>query len=319
MNFATLPEHTSHSLAQRALFLALLIVSATPWCGPATALTAGTIFTLVAGTPWPQATAEWSKKLLQLSVVGLGFGVSIVDVWIAGSEAILYTPISIAATVGAGMLLGRLLRTPARTSTLISFGTAICGGSAIAAMAPVIKADNDEIAVSLATVFSLNAAALLLFPPLGHLFGLTERQFGLWAALAIHDTSSVVGAASAFGATALTIGTTVKLARAVWIAPSALIASRFTNSRATAPVPIFIIGFIAAATVQSLLPSLIGLWEGFATVARQGLVVTLFLVGTGLSRDVLRRVGVRPLVQGVLLWVAVSGMVLALIMEEWIR
>ena len=199
------------------------------------------------------------------------------------------------------------------------FGTAVCGGSAIAAMAPVIKADNDEIAVSLATVFSLNAAALLLFPPLGHLLGLTERQFGLWAALAIHDTSSVVGAASAFGATALTIGTTVKLARAIWIAPSALIASRFTNSRATASVPLFIVGFITAATVRSLTPSLMGLWEGFATVARQGLVVTLFLVGTGLSRDVLRRGGVRPLVQGVLLWVGVSGMVLAFIMEEWIQ
>lgn len=168
---------------RRFIFVFLLLASASPWCGPATALAAGIIFSLLAGNPWPWQSAAWSKKLLQLSVVGLGFGVGIVDVWQAGREAVLYTPISIVLTLGAGLLLGHLLRTPARSSVLISFGTAICGGSAIAAMAPVINADDEDIAVSLATVFSLNAAALLIFPPLGHLFGLSERQFGLWAAL----------------------------------------------------------------------------------------------------------------------------------------
>jgi uncharacterized membrane protein YadS len=163
----------------------------------------GILFSLLIGNPFPVNSADWSKRLLQLSVVGLGFGVGITDVWHAGREAVLYTPISIFITVAAGLMLGRMLRTPSRVSALISFGTAICGGSAIAAMAPVINADDEEIAVSLATIFTLNSAALLVFPLLGHIVGLTERQFGLWAALAIHDTSSVVGAASAYGASAL--------------------------------------------------------------------------------------------------------------------
>ncbi|MDD5285217.1 MAG: putative sulfate exporter family transporter [Desulfuromonadaceae bacterium] len=282
-------------------------------------MTIGILFSLFVGNPWPGESAAWSKKLLQLSVVGLGFGVGIADVWHAGREAVLYTPVSIAVTLAAGLLLGRMLRTPARTSALISFGTAICGGSAIAAMAPVINADDEEIAVSMATVFSLNALALLLFPPIGHIFGLTERQFGLWAALAIHDTSSVVGAASAYGASALAIGTTVKLARAIWIAPSALIASHFAHSQAKARIPLFIIGFIAAASLRSLLPSMVNLWQILAAMARQGLVMTLFLVGNGLTREVLRRVGVRPLAQGVILWVLVSATMLAVILEGVIR
>jgi uncharacterized integral membrane protein (TIGR00698 family) len=310
---------TTAPALRRVLFLALIAVSAMPWCGPATALAAGVLFSLVAGNPWPQESAVWSKRLLQLSVVGLGFGVGIIDVWRAGSDAILYTPAGIGATVVAGLLLGRLLDVPPRTSGLISFGTAICGGSAIAAMAPVIGADNDEMAVSLATVFSLNAAALLLFPAVGRFFGLNEHQFGLWAALAVHDTSSVVGAASAFGATALAVGTTVKLARAIWIAPAALIVSRFTHTRARAPFPLFILGFVAAATLRSVLPSLAELWGQLAAVARQGLVVTLFLVGNGLSREVLCRVGLRPLFQGMLLWISVSAAMLALIMKGWIR
>ncbi len=301
---------------QRPIFVLLLIGSATCWCGPATALTAGIVFSLLSGNPWSKECAVWSKKLLQLSVVGLGFSVGIVEVWLAGREAVLYTPISIVMTVAAGILLGRMFRTPVRTSALISFGTAICGGSAIAAMAPVIKANDEEIAISLATVFSLNAAALFLFPPIGHLLGLTERQFGLWAALAIHDTSSVVGATSTFGVSALAIGTTVKLARAVWIAPAALIASRFTNSTAKSRIPFFIIGFIAAASVRSLLPLMQHLWQIFAAIARQGLVVTLFLIGTGLNRQVLQRVGLRPLAQGVILWVLISAVTLVVISEK---
>ena len=182
-------------------------------------------------------------------------------------------------------------------------------------MAPVIMADDEEIALSLATVFSLNAMALLLFPPLGHLFNLSERQFGLWAALAIHDTSSVVGAASAFGASALAIGTTVKLARAIWIAPAVLIVARFTYFRTKAYLPLFIIGFIAAASVRSWVPSMLHIWQMLAGMARQGLVLTLFLVGTGLTREVFSRVGVRPLAQGAVLWGIVSAGMLALICE----
>lgn len=304
---------------QRPLFFLLILMSGTPWCGPATALTVGVAFSLLVGNPWPNECASWSKKLLQLSVVGLGFGVSITDVWQAGREAVIYTPISIVVTVAAGLVLGRLLGTSARCSALISFGTAICGGSAIAAMAPVINADDQEIAVSLATVFTLNAAALLLFPPIGHLFDLSQRQFGLWAGLAIHDTSSVVGAASAFGASALTIGTTVKLARAIWIAPTALLVSRFTRSQSKTALPLFIIGFIAAATVRSLSPQLSGIWHTLSLIARQGLVVTLFLVGNGLTREVVHRVGVRPLAQGVVLWIIVSASMLTAICEGVIR
>ncbi len=303
----------------RALFILLLLASGTSWCGPATALTAGILFSLFIGTPWPKESVVWSKKTLQLSVVGLGFGVGIVDVWSAGRAALLYTPISIVLTVTAGLLLGGLLHTPVRTSALIAFGTAICGGSAIAAMAPVIKAEDEEIAVSLAIVFSLNAAALLIFPPIGHLFGLTERQFGLWAALAIHDTSSVVGATSAYGASALAVGTTVKLARAIWIAPSALIASWFSRTQVKLGIPLFIIGFIAAASVRSLLPSMLDTWQALAVIARHGLVMTLFLIGTGLNREILHRVGIHPLAQGVILWIIVSAAMLAAISGGIIR
>ena len=294
----------------RIVFLLLLLGTTAPWCGPATALAAGILFSLFLGNPWPKHTSVWSKKLLQLSVVGLGFGVGIVDVWHAGREAVLYTPVSIGVTVVVGILLGKMLHTPTKASALISFGTAICGGSAIAAMAPVIEASDEDIAISLATVFSLNAVALLIFPPLGHLFGLTERQFGLWAALAIHDTSSVVGAASAYGALALTTGTTVKLARAVWIAPFALLASRFTNTKTKVGIPLFIVAFIAASAVRSFLPSLNHLWQILSIVARPSLVVTLFLVGNGLTREVLQKVGIRPLAQGVILWIVVSAAVL---------
>lgn len=300
-------------------FLLLLVASALPFAGPASALAGGIVYSLFAGgSPWPKLTSVWSKRLLQLSVVGLGFGVGLLEVWQAGREAVVYTPVGILLTVALGFGLGRLLKTLPTTSALISFGTAICGGSAIAAMAPVLKARDEETAVSLATVFSLNAVALLLFPPLGHAFGLTERQFGLWAALAIHDTSSVVGATAAFGATALAIGTTVKLARAVWISPCVLVASWINKSEGKPQIPLFIIGFIAAAALRSALPRLEPLWHGLHLVARQGLVLTLFLVGTGLTREVLRRVGARPLVQGVVLWVLVSAATLAAILGGWI-
>jgi uncharacterized integral membrane protein (TIGR00698 family) len=233
-------------------------------------------------------------------------GVGIAEVWQAGREAVIYTPVGILLTLALGIALGRLFRAAPTTSLLVSFGTAICGGSAIAAMAPVLKAEDEETAVSLATVFSLNAAALLLFPPLGHLLGFSQRQFGLWAALAIHDTSSVVGASAAFGTAALAVGTTVKLARAVWISPAVLLAAWLKKSEGRAPFPYFIAGFIAAAVLRWRLPAAEPLWSGIAQVARQGLVVTLFLVGTGLTRAVLRRVGLRPLALGVLLWGVVS-------------
>ena len=295
------------------LFFVLAAACLLPWVGPATALAAGILFSLVVGNPAPARTALWSRMLLQASVVGLGFGLSLGTVLRVGARSAVYTVVGIALTLAAGALLGRLAGTSGPLSTLISFGTAICGGSAIAVMAPVVKAKSEEIAVSLATVFTLNAAALVLFPAVGHLLHLDQGQFGLWAGLAIHDTSSVVGAASAFGPEALVVATTVKLTRALWIMPCVLGAALLMRSDQKVKFPLFIAGFVAAAGVRTLLPSLAPLWGVLVAVARQSLVLTLFLIGTGLTRDVLRRVGVRPLAQGVVLWLLVSAATLAAI------
>lgn len=286
-----------------------------PWIGPAMALAAGILFSLALGNPAPAQTALWSRTLLQLSVVGLGFGLSLGTVVHVGARSAVYTVVGISLTLAAGALLGRVAGTTGPLSTLISFGTAICGGSAIAAMAPVVKAKSDEIAVSLATVFTLNATALLLFPAVGHLLRLDQGAFGLWAGLAIHDTSSVVGAASAFGPQALAIATTVKLTRALWIMPCVLLAALLSRSDQKAKFPLFVAGFVAAAGVRTLLPSLAPLWGVLVAIARQSLVLTLFLIGTGLTREVLKRVGVRPLAQGIVLWLLVSGATLAAIVS----
>jgi uncharacterized integral membrane protein (TIGR00698 family) len=294
-------------------FFAVAAACLLPWVGPATALTAGVLFSLLVGNPGPQRTAIWSKVLLQASVVGLGFGLSLSTVWRVGARSAVYTVVGIAATLAAGYVLGRLAGTAGPLSTLISFGTAICGGSAIAAMGPVVKAKTEEIAVALATVFTLNAAALMLFPAVGRLLQMSQSTFGLWAGLAIHDTSSVVGAASAYGVEALAVATTVKLTRALWIMPCVLAAAFVKRSDQKVKFPLFILGFLAAAAVRTALPALQGVWDALVAVARQSLVLTLFLIGAGLTRDVLRRVGIRPLAQGVLLWVLVSGATLGAI------
>jgi uncharacterized integral membrane protein (TIGR00698 family) len=294
-------------------FFAVAAACLLPSVGPATALTAGILFSLLVGNPGPQRTAIWSKVLLQASVVGLGFGLSLSTVWRVGARSAVYTVVGIAATLAAGYVLGRLAGTTGPLSTLISFGTAICGGSAIAAMGPVVKAKTEEIAVALATVFTLNAAALMLFPAVGRFLQMGQAAFGLWAGLAIHDTSSVVGAASAYGAEALAVATTVKLTRALWIMPCVLAAAFVKRSDQKVKFPLFILGFLAAAAARTALPALQGVWDALVAVARQSLVLTLFLIGAGLTRDVLRRVGIRPLAQGVLLWALVSGATLGAI------
>ena len=298
-----------------ALFVLLAAACLLPWVGPAAALAAGILYTLVLGNPWISRTSLWSRTLLQASVVGLGFGMSLETVWHVGARSAGYTVVGIALTLALGAAIGRLVGTSGPLSTLVSFGTAICGGSAIAAMAPVVKAKSDEIAVSLATVFTLNATALLLFPAVGHLLHLGQAPFGLWAGLAIHDTSSVVGAASAFGPEALAVATTVKLTRALWIMPFVLGAAFFVKSDQKVKFPLFVAGFVAAAAIRTGLPSLEPLWKGLTAVARQSLVLTLFLIGSGLTRDVLRRVGVRPLAQGILLWAIVGSATLAAILS----
>ncbi|MGE0917787.1 YeiH family protein [Trichlorobacter lovleyi] len=302
----------------KLLFWLLLLACCVPMVSAPMALTAGLVFGLVIGNPWKNSTSTWSRRLLQASVVGLGFGINLPMILQTGKDAFLYTAISISFTMLAGWLLGRLFKTPQRTSTLISFGTAICGGSAIAAMAPVIRAEGEETGVALATVFTLNSIALILFPPLGHLLGMGQQQFGLWSALAIHDTSSVVGAAAAYGGLALAIGTTVKLTRALWIMPSALLAAWFTKSEGKAKFPFFIIGFIAAAAIKTALPQFEQLWHPLNSIARQSLVVTLFLIGSGLTREVLAKTGIKPLAQGITLWIAVSVTSAVAILLGWI-
>lgn len=297
----------------------LLLVCCLPWISAPMALTTGILFGIVFGNWWSFDTSVWSKRLLQISVVGLGFGLNLPELIRVGRDAFLYTAISIIFTMTAGILLGKLFKTPHRTSSLISFGTAICGGSAIAAMAPVIKAEPEETGVALATVFTLNSIALLLFPPLGHLFNMGQHQFGLWSALAIHDTSSVVGAAAAYGSTALAIGTTVKLTRALWIMPSALLASWLRKSEGRVKFPLFILGFIAAAAIRTALPTLDKSWHTLNSLAKQSLVVTLFLIGSGLTREVLAKTGSKPLAQGILLWLIVSTTSCFAILQGWIH
>ncbi|WP_029912243.1 YeiH family protein [Pelobacter seleniigenes] len=298
------------SLVVKILFLCCLLLCLCPFMDAAYALLAGIVLSMAFGNPWPQQAATASKKLLQLSVVGLGFGLSLGEVWTTGRASIIYTFVGICFTLLLGTALGRLFKVEKRTASLVAFGTAICGGSAIAAMAPVLKAEDDEIAVSLATVFTLNAVALLLFPVIGHQLHLSQTIFGTWAGMAIHDTSSVVGAASVYGAKALAVGTTVKLSRALWITPFVLFVSWRSRATGKKAVPLFIIGFILAAAIRTALPQFASQWHWLALIAKQLLVVTLFLIGAGLSRELLRKVGVRPLLQGVVLWLLVGSLTL---------
>jgi uncharacterized integral membrane protein (TIGR00698 family) len=299
-------------------FLVLAVACAWPRVDAAIALVCGAAFSLTIGNPFARESGAWAKTLLQLSVVGLGFGVGISQVLREGQHSIVYTVVGISLTLVVGTALGRLLRVESRTAQLISFGTAICGGSAIAAMAPVIKAQTEEVAVSLATVFTLNAVALVLFPMIGHALDMAPAAFGLWSALAIHDTSSVVGAASIFGPAALATATTVKLTRALWITPCVIAFALIKKSDRRATVPLFIIGFVAAAVVRSALPEYGGTWDAAAFAARRLLVVTLFLIGAGVSRETLKKVGFRPMLQGVTLWIIVSAATLTAILSRWI-
>ncbi len=283
----------------------------------AAALITGTAIALTAGNPVSRWTGRLARKLLPAAVIGLGAGMNLEQVARAGARGFGYTIVSIGTALALGWLLSRLLSVDGKTGTLVTVGTAICGGSAIAAAAPVIGADDREMSVALGTVFLLNSIALLIFPPLGHAAGLGEPAFGLWAALAIHDTSSVVGAALQYGPVATAVATTVKLARALWIVPVTLglglLARRHgaaAGQRAGRP-PWFILGFLLAAAATTYLPALRPAGQATAAVAKQAMVVTLYLIGLGLSRDSLRAVGARPLLLGVLLWVAAAAGTLA--------
>ena len=279
------------------------------WVTPPVALFLGLAFALVFGQPFPGFNKKMSKKLLQYSVVGLGFGMNIEASLASGKEGMLFTIVSVFGTLLIGWLIGRkMLKVDRNTSYLISSGTAICGGSAIAAVGPVIKAKDSEMSVALGTVFILNAIALFLFPAIGKLLGLDEQQFGTWAAIAIHDTSSVVGAGAAYGEEALKVATTIKLTRALWIIPLALGTSLiFKSQDRKITIPWFILYFVIAIILNTfVLGSIPAFGAAVSGFARKCLTLTMFFIGASLSTDVLRAVGIKPLIQGILLWIVIS-------------
>ncbi|HEY4060556.1 MAG TPA: putative sulfate exporter family transporter [Puia sp.] len=335
----TIKAFTHHIPVQISIFLAAVLACLTPWVSPPAALLLGLVIALFVGHPFPQLNHKVINLLLQISVVGLGFGMNAATALRAGRQGFLFTVVSITGTLGVGLLLGKWLKIGKVTSFLIAGGTAICGGSAIAALSPVIRAEERQVSVALGTIFILNSIALFLFPFIGHLLHLSQEQFGLWSAIAIHDTSSVVGAAGKYGPEALQIATTVKLARALWIIPVSLLTAFFfrpraaTHTTAAAPtvagnprisathtaaapgtpairtrirIPWFIGFFILVIILNTLLPMPV-LSHTVVQASHAGLTLTLFLIGSGLSLQVLKSTGFLPLLQGILLWALISG------------
>ncbi|MBV8255441.1 MAG: putative sulfate exporter family transporter [Chitinophaga sp.] len=304
-------QHTStRTLQQPAISKTLFITAAAatllPVVSPPFALLLGIILAQTIGNPFARTTGKLTHWLLQLSVIGLGFGMNAHSALKAGKEGFLLTIASITCTLLLGWGLTKILGIDKHTGHLISSGTAICGGSAIAAIAPVVKANEKQLSVSLGIIFLLNSAALFLFPVLGHLFQLSQTQFGLWSAIAIHDTSSVVGAASKYGDEALQVATMIKLSRALWIIPVALITSfLFRNGGSKIKIPWFIGIFILAMLLNTFFP-LGNISHVLTSSAKTGLSLTLFLIGANLTKEVLRGIGWKPLLLGILLWAFIS-------------
>lgn len=300
------------------------VIALLPGVSSSVALILGVLLALVVGNPYRDFSQKITHRLLALSVVGLGAGMNLLVVGQVGLQGIGYTVVGISLTLLLGFLFGRGLNVDKDTSLLISVGTAICGGSAIAAVAPVIKAKSHEVSVALGIVFLLNAIALFIFPPIGHFFGLNETQFGLWSALAIHDTSSVVGSALQYGPQALQIATTVKLARALWIVPVVL-SIGFLRARSgetgngKAKKPWFILGFIIAAALVTWIPALQPVGHFVESLAKHGLILTLFLIGSNLTKETLKSVGLRPFIQGFFLWIVMATGSLTALLLGWIH
>jgi len=305
-------------MRSKILFVLGLAFCLTPWASPPVALLAGLFFGAIASHPYPGESRQISKYLLQAAVVGLGFGMNLHQVLRAGRSGFVYTAAGIAFALAVGTFLGTLMKVDSRASFLISTGTAICGGSAIAAVGPVLGASEDEMSVSLGTIFLLNSIALLTFPAIGNALKLSQSQFGLWAALAIHDTSSVVGACAKFGVAALAVGTTVKLARALWIVPVTVATAVKTGSKTRIQWPWFILLFCLAAMANTYFLEGLPVYQFLSRVGKLMLIFTLFLIGATLSPAALRKVGPRPLLQGVLLWIVVAVTSLVAIRAGWI-
>ena len=305
------------------LISVLLLIDYLPnvnsYVSPPVALFLGLLFALICGQAYPKFNKKISKKLLQYSVVGLGFGMNLQASLQSGKEGMAFTIVSVVGTMLIGWFIGRkLLKVDRNTSYLISSATAICGGSAIASVGPVLKAKDAEMSVALGTVFILNAIALFLFPWIGQLLEMTQQQFGMWAAIAIHDTSSVVGAGAAFGEEALEVATTIKLTRALWIIPLAFATSFIFKSKGQkVSIPWFIFFFVLAMVFNTYVLSLSDTTREIGSfingLARKSLTITLFFIGASLSRDVLKSVGIKPMIQGIALWIVISLSTLAYI------
>lgn len=292
---------------------------------PPVALFTGLVFAFIFGIPCPKFNKKLSKYLLQASVVGLGFGMNLVQSLKSGAEGMLFTVISVIGVMVIGVLLGRYMGIDRKTSYLISSGTAICGGSAIAAVGGVIKANENEMAVSLGVIFILNAIALFIFPPLGHLFGLSQEQFGTWAAIAIHDTSSVVGAGEAYGMKACELATLIKCTRALWIIPLAFFTIWFFRNnksgegKAKISIPWFILLFVLAMVINTYTPEsmteiMTPVYNNIVLIAKKCLVAVLFAIGASLSLKVIKQVGVKPLIQAITLWIVIGSTSLFVVM-----
>ncbi len=302
-------------LSQQIIFGLVILLCLFSLISPPVALLLGVLLVNLFGNPFVAFNHRAITFLLQFSVVGLGFGMNAAAAVSAGKEGLLLTILSIFSTLIFGTLLGKWFGTDKKTSHLISCGTAICGGSAIAAISPVIKSNENQTSIALGVIFILNSIALFAFPFIGHQLDLSQKEFGLWCAIAIHDTSSVVGAANKYGAEALQIATTVKLARALWIIPiSVVTAVIFKNKNSTIKIPYFIGLFILAMLLNTYVPAISFIAPQVVTIAKIGLTITLFLIGATLNINTLKSVGVKPLLQGVFLWIFIAALSLISIM-----
>jgi uncharacterized integral membrane protein (TIGR00698 family) len=304
------------SVISRYIYIALIVIIVFPWdiatgmnfITPAVALFIGLMFAFCfAGCPYPKFNKKGSKFLLQASVVGLGFGMNVIESLKSGSEGMMFTIVSVIGVMVLGVLIGYWLHVNRKTSYLIASGTAICGGSAIAAVGPVLKANSEEMAVSLGVIFILNAIALFIFPPIGHFFEMSQQQFGTWAAIAIHDTSSVVGAGEAYGPQALQVATLIKLTRALWIIPLAFVTMLiFREKGSKVSIPWFIFLFVIAMIINTYCGLPKELTSSIVWLAKKGLVLTLFFIGASLSLKTIKSVGTRPLLLAVALWIVIG-------------
>lgn len=302
---------------RKIIYIVFLSICFLPFITPPIALCFGAVLGFTSGQAFPRFNAKTSKYLLQASVICLGFGMNLHQALESGKDGMVFTIFSVMGTLLVGSILAWLLKVNTKTGYLISSGTAICGGSAIAAIGPVIKAEESDMTIALGTIFILNAIALLTFPFLGHLLQLSQHQFGLWAAISIHDTSSVVGAGAAYGSEALKVATTVKLTRALWILPVAFLSSFIFKSKSDKVyIPWFIFLFILTMVANTFLSLPNSLTNSIVWIAHKGLTITLFMIGNSLTQDVLKKVGIRPMIQGVLLWIFISVSSLLYIMYE---